>query len=127
MMCLNKMLNRQNAALTIANNVWRYNLVPKEGDAKGKDDAKAKDDGAKAKDDGKKGGAKPVKFDPGPIDGINLADQPDILADLPPIPDGPLEPAAPIKGDGLKAPPDLKPEKADLLPPLPERSLGLDL
>lgn len=77
--------------------------------------------------DGKKGGAKPVKFDPGPIDGINLADQPDILADLPPIPDGPLEPAAPIKGDGLKAPPDLKPEKADLLPPLPERSLGLDL
>ncbi|ATE67897.1 MULTISPECIES: MobF family relaxase [Sphingomonadaceae] len=77
--------------------------------------------------DGKKGGAKPVKFDPGPIDGINLADQPDILADLPPLPDGPLEPAAPIKGDGLKAPPDLKPEKADLLPPLPERSLGLAL
>lgn len=77
--------------------------------------------------DGKTGGAKPVKFDPGPIDGINLADQPVILADLPPIPDGPLEPAAPVKGDGLKAHPHIKPEKADLLPPLPERSLGLDL
>ena len=77
--------------------------------------------------DGKKGPAKQVKFDPGPIDGINLADQPDILADLPPIPDGPLAPAAPARGDDLKAPPDLKPDKGDLLPSLPERSLGLDL
>ncbi len=42
--------------------------------------------------DGKKGGAKPVKFDPGPIDGINLADQPDILADLPPFRTGRLSP-----------------------------------
>jgi ATP-dependent exoDNAse (exonuclease V) alpha subunit len=81
--------------------------------------------------DGRKGGAKPVKFDPGPIDGINLADQPDILADLPPIPDGPLAPAASAKGDDLKTPQDLKPDGKgqgpDLLPPLPERSLGLDL
>ncbi|TAJ72042.1 MAG: conjugative relaxase [Sphingobium sp.] len=77
--------------------------------------------------DGKRGGAVPPKFDPGPIVGINLADQPDILADLPPIPDGPLGPPVQSKGDDLKAPPDLKPEKTDLLPPLPERSLGLDL
>ena len=77
--------------------------------------------------DGKKGGPERVKFDPGPIDGVNLAGQDDILADLPPLPDGPLPSAPPSKGDDLKAPPDLKPDKADLLPPLPERSLGLDL
>jgi ATP-dependent exoDNAse (exonuclease V) alpha subunit len=81
--------------------------------------------------DGKKSGAQPEKFDPGPIDGINLAGQPDILGDLPPLPEGPL-PSAPAqagaqKNDDLKAPPDLKPDKAELLPPLPERSLGLDL
>lgn len=77
--------------------------------------------------DAKKGGAQPVNFDPGPIDGIKLTGQSDILADLPPIPDGPLPPVAPAKGADLKAPQELKPEKADLLPPLPERSLGLDL
>ncbi|OYW83696.1 MAG: AAA family ATPase, partial [Sphingobium sp. 32-64-5] len=75
--------------------------------------------------DGKKGPAQPVKFDPGPIDGINLADRPDMLADLPPIPDGPIAPAAAAAKVGdLAAPPDLKPDKGDLLPPLPERSLG---
>jgi conjugative relaxase-like TrwC/TraI family protein len=81
--------------------------------------------------DGKKRPAQPVKFDPGPIDGINLADHADILADLPPLPDGPVAPAGAAKVDDLKAPSDLKPDpkldKADLLPPLPERSLGLDL
>lgn len=77
--------------------------------------------------DGKKGGPERVKFDPGPIDGINLAGLEDILADLPPLPDGPLPAPPPSKGDDLKAPPDLKPDKADMLPPLPERSLGLDL
>jgi len=79
--------------------------------------------------DSARGGAAPAKFDPGPIDSINLADQPDILADLPPLPDGPVAPAAAPKGGDLKTPPDLKPaeDKGDPLPPLPERSLGLDL
>jgi hypothetical protein len=81
--------------------------------------------------DGKKG-SPPVKFDPGPIDGINLADHPDMLADLPPVPDGPIAPAAAAtNASDLKVPPDLKPDPGlkggDLLPPLPERSLGLDL
>jgi ATP-dependent exoDNAse (exonuclease V) alpha subunit len=76
--------------------------------------------------DGSKGSAPPAKFDPGPIDGINLADYPDPLADLPPVSDRPIAPAAAKAGD-LKAPPDLKQDKGDLLPPLPERSLGLDL
>lgn len=76
--------------------------------------------------DSKTRGAK-TKFDPGRIDGINLADRPDVLADLPPIPDGPVARATPAKVDDLKAPADLKPDKGDLLPPLPERSLGLDL
>ncbi|RSV41718.1 conjugative relaxase [Sphingomonas sp. ABOLE] len=81
--------------------------------------------------DGKKGSAAPAKFDPGPIDGINLADAADLLADLPPLPDGALTPAAApaaaSKSGDLTAPADLKPDKGDLLPPLPERSLGLDL
>ena len=63
------------------------------------------------------------KFDPGPID----------LADLPPLPGDPPLPAAgtgqagPAPADALKSPPDLKPDRGDVLPPLPERSLGLDL
>ncbi len=63
------------------------------------------------------------KFDPGPID----------LADLPPLPGDPPLPAAgkgqavPATADALKSPPDLKPDRGDVLPPLPERSLGLDL
>ncbi|OQW69719.1 MAG: AAA family ATPase, partial [Proteobacteria bacterium ST_bin13] len=81
--------------------------------------------------DSRKGGRTLVKFDPGPIDGINLADHPDILSDLPPLPDGPLGPAVAAKVEDLKTPPNRKPDrgvdKADLLPPLPERSLGLDL
>lgn len=77
--------------------------------------------------DGRKGPPAQEKFDPGPIDGINLADQPAILGDLPPLPEGPLAPAAPPKGADLKTLSDLKPEKGDLLPPLPERGLGLDL
>jgi hypothetical protein len=63
------------------------------------------------------------KFDPGPID----------LKDLPPLPGDPPAPAdgngkPPLpKVDDLKSPPDLKPDRGDVLPPLPERSLGLDL
>ena len=76
--------------------------------------------------DGKKGaGAQPrEKFDPGPIDGVDLSDLPPIPIDLPPLPDGAASaPAA----KAPQAPPDLKPDRADPLPPLPERSLGLDL
>ena len=74
--------------------------------------------------DGKKGpGVQPrAKFDPGPIDGVDLADLPPLPGDLPPLPTGP----APDAKDP-KAPPDLKPDRAEPLPPLPERSLGLDL
>ncbi|MCF8706977.1 MobF family relaxase [Rhizorhapis sp. SPR117] len=64
--------------------------------------------------DGKKGPGPREKFDPGPIDGVDLSDLPPLPGDLPPLPDG-------------AAPPDLKPDRADPLPPLPERSLGLDL
>ena len=69
-------------------------------------------------------GAQPrEKFDPGPIDGIDLSDLPPIPGDLPPLPDG----AAPAAAKDPQRPPDLKPDRADVLPPLPERSLGLDL
>lgn len=76
--------------------------------------------------DGKKGpGAQPrEKFDPGPIDGVDLSDLPPIPTDLPPLPDGAV-PAPAAKAP--PAPPDLKPDRSDPLPPLPERSLGLDL
>jgi len=77
--------------------------------------------------DGKNSGAERIKFDPGPIDGINLADHGDLLADLPPLPDGPMPPVTPARHDDLKAPGNLKPDKTDLLPPVPERSLSLDL
>ncbi|OYW83374.1 MAG: AAA family ATPase, partial [Sphingobium sp. 32-64-5] len=76
--------------------------------------------------DGRKGpGAQPrEKFDPGPIDGVDLSDLPPLPSDLPPLPTGP----APVPdAKDSKAPPDLKPDRADPLPPLPERSLGLDL
>ncbi len=76
--------------------------------------------------DGKKGsGVQPrEKFDPGPIDGIDLSDLPPIPTDLPPLPDGAASvPAA----KAPQSPPDLKPDRGDPLPPLPERSLGLDL
>ena len=76
--------------------------------------------------DGKKGpGAQPrEKFDPGPIDGVDLSDLTPLPTDLPPLPDG-AAPAPAAKAP--QAPPDLKPDRADPLPPLPERSLGLDL
>ena len=62
-----------------------------------------------------RGGARD-KFDPGPID----------LSDLPPLL---VEQAkhAPAQAESSKSPPDLKPDRSDVLPPLPERSLGLDL
>src|SRR3546814_1900153 len=71
--------------------------------------------------DGKKGPKIPEKFDPGPIDGVDLSNLPDFPTDLPPLPDGPARPAEPAKVDDLKKPPDLKPDRGDILPPLPER------
>ena len=63
------------------------------------------------------------KFEPGPTD----------LKDLPPLP-GDLKHSADGNGKAplpkvheLKSPPDLKPDRGDILPPPPERSLGLDL
>jgi len=71
------------------------------------------------------GGQAREKFDPGPIDGLDLSDLPPLPDDLPPLPTG--EATAPAARDP-QAPPDLKPDRGDLpLPPLPERSLGLDL
>jgi len=75
----------------------------------------------------------PEKFDPGPIDGVDQSPPPELLADLPPLPDDPAKmpdggaPASAAKGADPTPPPDLKPDRGDLLPPVPERSLGLDL
>ena len=53
------------------------------------------------------------------------------LADLPPLPGELPSPAhtqgAAAAAGASKSPPDLKPDRGDALPPLPERSLGLDL
>ncbi|PBN42938.1 MobF family relaxase [Sphingobium sp. D43FB] len=73
--------------------------------------------------EGKKGPGAREKFDPGPIDGVGLSDLPPLRGDLPPLPDG----AAPAAAKDSQRPPDLKPDRGDVLPPLPERSLGLDL
>ena len=62
------------------------------------------------------------RFDPGPID---VAELPPMPGDLPPLPDGRGSPGA--SAPAAKAPADGKPDRHDLLPPLPERSLGLDL
>ena len=72
--------------------------------------------------DGKKGTSPHDKFDPGPIEGVDLTDLPPLPTDLPPLPDG----AVPAAKDPQR-PPDLNPDRGDVLPPLPERSLGLDL
>ena len=80
--------------------------------------------------DGAKGPGDGAKFDPGPVEGGPAPKPVDTLGDLPPLPpgDGDHGGRAGAKGkpDDLAAP-ALKPEQADLLPPLPERSLGLDL
>ena len=73
--------------------------------------------------DGRGGAAPAVPFDPGPIDGLGLPDPPADGGDLPPLP------AATADGPPKGATPDV-PDKnghGDTLPPLPERSLGLDL
>lgn len=63
------------------------------------------------------------KFNPGPIDGIGLPDLPPLPSDLPPLPDD----AAPPASQYPQMASDLNADREDLLPPLPERSLGLDL
>ncbi|MGO4170548.1 hypothetical protein AB4Z00_26605, partial [Novosphingobium sp. YAF33] len=65
-------------------------------------------------------------FDPGPVEGGPGPKAADGLDGLPPVPPAEGQVAARTKSDDLSAP-RLKPEQADLLPPLPERSLGLDL
>jgi hypothetical protein len=69
--------------------------------------------------DSRKGpGAQPrAKFDPGPIESFDSSD-------LPPLPNEKADASALHNPKGSE---DLKPERADPLPPLPERSLGLDL
>ncbi|WP_313803278.1 MobF family relaxase [Sphingobium sp.] len=69
----------------------------------------------------------PARFDPGPVEGVTAgaASHPaDIPADLPPLPDNSGKPADPKARPGQPA---QSPDRADILPPLPERSLGLDL
>ena len=67
-----------------------------------------------------------VPFDPGPIDGLGLPDLPDHPADggdRPPLPAGTADGLS--KGETPAA--RDKSARDDTLPPLPERSLGLDL
>jgi len=73
--------------------------------------------------DGRKGPGPREKFDPGPIDGVDLSDLPPLPSDLPPLPGA----SAAAKADLPAGPSDGKPDRGDPLPPLPERSLGLDL
>jgi conjugative relaxase-like TrwC/TraI family protein len=77
--------------------------------------------------DARRGPGPPERFDPGPIDGVDLSDLPPLPDDLPPLPDGGGAPVTAVPVKDPKAPADLKPDRGDALPPLPERSLGLDL
>src|SRR3546814_14446453 len=71
--------------------------------------------------DGKTGPGPREKFDPGPIDGVDLSDLPPLPGDLPPLPDG----EAPATTDPHRRP-YVKPERGVVLAPLPEHSLGPD-
>ena len=77
--------------------------------------------------DGTKPGVPREPFNPGPIDGDTLpggSDLPGLPPDLPLLPDRNMAAVGAINGPSL-APEKL--ERADILPSLPERSLGLDL
>ncbi|WP_176599268.1 MULTISPECIES: MobF family relaxase [Sphingobium] len=77
--------------------------------------------------DGKKPGAPREPFNPGPIDGDTLpggSDPSGLPPDLPPLPDSNAAAAVPSSAAGQA--PD-KIDRAEILPPLPERSMGLDL
>lgn len=74
--------------------------------------------------DGRRGSAPEAPFDPGPIDGLGLPDMPAAGGELPPLPAGPATEGA-VNGKTPDAPD--KSGRSDTLPPLPERSLGLDL
>ncbi len=75
--------------------------------------------------DAKKGASVREKFDPGPIDGVDL---PDLLSldDLPPLPGKEDALSFPASKDG-SVPRASKADRGEALPPLPDRSLGLDL
>lgn len=73
--------------------------------------------------DGRGSTAPASPFDPGPIDGLGLPDLPADGGDLPPLPAATADGLA--KGETPDAPD--KSGRGDTLPPLPERSLGLDL
>ena len=73
--------------------------------------------------DGRRSTAPVAPFDPGPIDGLGLPDLPADGGDLPPLPAATAD--GPAKGATQDAPD--KSGRGDTLPPLPERSLGLDL
>ena len=74
--------------------------------------------------DGRRGSAPEAPFDPGPIDGLGLPDMPAAGGELPPLPAGPATEGA---GNGKTPDAPDKSGRGDTLPPLPERSLGLDL
>lgn len=74
--------------------------------------------------DGRRGSAPEAPFDPGPIDGLGLPDMPAAGGELPPVPAGPATDGA---GNGKTPDAPDKSGRSDTLPPLPERSLGLDL
>ena len=74
--------------------------------------------------DGRRGSAPEAPFDPGPIDGLGLPDIPAAGGELPPLPAGPATEGA---GNGKTPDAPDKSGRSDTLPPLPERSLGLDL
>jgi conjugative relaxase-like TrwC/TraI family protein len=72
--------------------------------------------------DPKKGGTRQMLDHPRPADGVDLRGRLDFPSDLPPLPDQNAR-----LQHGNKGPAEGKPERVDPLPPLPERSLGLDL
>ena len=74
--------------------------------------------------DGRRGSAPDAPFDPGPIDGLGLPDIPAAGGELPPLPAGPATEGA---GNGKTPDAPDKSGRGDTLPPLPERSLGLNL
>lgn len=74
--------------------------------------------------DGRRRAAPALSFDPGPIDGLGLPELSERDLDLPPLPGNGVRDATPT-GTTSAAPP--KSDRSDTLPPLPARSLGLDL
>lgn len=74
--------------------------------------------------DGRRHAVATLPFDPGPTEGLGLPDRPEPAGELPPLP--PAEETG-VAGTGKPADAAQKNDRSDTLPPLPERSLGLDL